>query len=403
VSSMQANPFPNAASLEAGAAAEPPMSILPLSLWDEPKVMDARETANSPNLLGLHIDDLLRQVGERRASDLHLSEGLPPMIRVDGRLVRLEYDCLTPADIQRFVYDVLTNDQIQQFEKTRELDFSYGLANVGRFRFNVYRQRGSIGAAMRSISTRIPTIEELRLPPGLRELTRRPSGLILITGATGAGKSTTLAAMINVINQERECHVLTIEDPIEYVHQHARAMINQRELGADTLSFGSALRAVLREDPDVVLVGEMRDLETIAAALTLAETGHLVFATLHTRNAPQTIDRIVDVFPPHQQDQIKVQLANALEAVVAQQLLPRAGGGRVAAQEIMIATTAVRNLIREGKTAQLYSCIETGTQQGMLTMDRALVDLYRAGIVPKEVAASASLDRDNFERLLRTR
>jgi twitching motility protein PilT len=372
-------------------------------MWDQPKVRDARETAESPNLLGLHIDDLLRQVGERRASDLHLSEGLPPMIRVDGRLVRLEYDCLTAADIQRLVYDVLTNDQIQQFEKTRELDFSYGLPNVGRFRFNVYRQRGSIGAAMRSISTRIPTIEELRLPPGLRDLTRRPSGLILITGATGAGKSTTLAAMINVVNQERECHVLTIEDPIEYVHQHARAMINQRELGADTMSFGSALRAVLREDPDVVLVGEMRDLETIAAALTLAETGHLVFATLHTRNAPQTIDRIVDVFPPHQQDQIKVQLANALEAVVAQQLLPRMGGGRVAALEIMIATSAVRNLIREGKTAQLYSCIETGHQQGMLTMDRALVDLYRAGIVGKEVAASASLDRDNFERLLRTR
>ena len=351
----------------------------------------------------LHIDDLLIETAKRNASDLHLSERLPPVIRVDGKLMRLNYEPLGNQDIQRLVYDILTNQQIQWFEKVRELDFSYGIAGVGRFRFNVYRQRGSIGAAMRAIPTKIPTMEELRLPALLRELTRRPSGLVLVTGATGAGKSTTLAAMIDTINSERDCHILSIEDPIEYLHSHRRAMINQRELGQDTNSFENALGAVLREDPDVILVGELRDLETISSAITLAETGHLVFATLHTRNAPQTIDRIVDVFPPHQQDQIKVQLANSLEAVLAQMLLPRLGGGRIASMEIMIANSAVRALIREGKTAQLYSCIETGAQFGMQTMDRCLVDLYRMGLITQETASNASLDRDNFQRLLKTR
>jgi twitching motility protein PilT len=373
------------------------------ALGADPAAFVKRAPGEGPTVFGLHIDDLLRLAAERKASDLHLSEGLPPVIRVDGHLVKLEFAPLVSAEIQRLIYDVLTNPQIQTFEKTHELDFSYGLADVGRFRFNVYRQRGAIGAAMRSIPTRIPTIEELRLPPSLRDLTRKPSGLVLVTGATGAGKSTTLASMLHVINQERDCHIMTIEDPIEYVHTHGRAMVNQRELGSDTATFQAALRAVLREDPDVILVGEMRDLETITAAITLAETGHLVFATLHTRNAPQTIDRIVDVFPAHQQDQIKVQLANSLEAVLAQMLLPRLGGGRTAAVEIMIANSAVRNLIREGKTAQLYSCIETGAQMGMQTMDRALVDLYRMGIISQEIAAAASLDRDNFQRLLRTR
>jgi twitching motility protein PilT len=373
------------------------------ALGADPAAFVQRAPGEGATVFGLHIDDLLRLAAERKASDLHLSEGLPPMIRVDGHLVKLEFAPLVSAEIQRLIYDVLTNHQIQAFEQTHELDFSYGLADIGRFRFNVYRQRGAIGAAMRAIPTRIPTIEELRLPPILRDLTRKPSGLVLVTGATGAGKSTTLAAMIHVINQERDCHIMTIEDPIEYVHNHGRAMVNQRELGSDTSTFQAALRAVLREDPDVILVGEMRDLETISAAITLAETGHLVFATLHTRNAPQTIDRIVDVFPPHQQDQIKVQLANSLEAVLAQQLLPRLGGGRIASVELMIANSAVRNLIREGKTAQLYSCIETGAQMGMQTMDRALVDLYRMGIISQEIAAAASLDRDNFQRLLRTR
>jgi twitching motility protein PilT len=375
--------------------------------WDRPwgagqAAPDGTVGAGALPIADVHIDDLLVEAAQRGASDLHLTEKLPPVIRIDGRLLRLNYVPLTGQDIQRLIYDILTNQQIQWFEKVRELDFSYGLDGVGRFRFNVYRQRGGIGAAMRAIPTKIPTLEDLRLPTLLRELTRRPSGLILVTGATGAGKSTTQAAMIGIINQERDCHVMTIEDPIEYLHTHGRAMINQRELGQDTNSFENALRAILREDPDVILVGEMRDLETISSAITLAETGHLVFATLHTRNAPQTIDRIVDVFPAYQQDQIKVQLANALEAVIAQQLLPRAGGGRIPAVEIMLASSAVKNLIREGRTDQLYSCIETGGNMGMQTMDRALVQLVRTGTITLEVGKASSLDPDNFMRLLKS-
>ncbi|MCS6830522.1 MAG: type IV pilus twitching motility protein PilT, partial [bacterium] len=294
--------------------------------------------AEAVSIDDIHVDDLLRMTVEKGGSDLHLSAGLPPMVRVDGRLHPLPFEPLNPRDIQRLVYDILTGDQIQKFEKTKELDFSYGVKDVGRFRFNVYRQRGSVGCAMRAIPSAIPSLEQLRLPAILRDLTRRHSGLILVTGPTGSGKSTTIASMIDVINSERNCHIMTIEDPIEYLHSHKNCMVNQRELGTDTDSFHNALRAVLREDPDVILVGEMRDLETIRAALTLAETGHLVFATLHTRNAPQTIDRVVDVFPPEQQEQIRIQLANTLESVIAQQLLPMLGGGRVAAVEIMIAT-----------------------------------------------------------------
>lgn len=359
-------------------------------------------SAGALRLAEVHIDELLVEATQRSASDLHLSEGLPPTIRLDGRLQRLNYEILRGQDIQRLVYEILTDQQIQWFEKVRELDFSYGIAEVGRFRFNVYRQRGSIGAAMRAIPTTIPTLEELKLPILLRELTRRPSGLVLVTGPTGAGKSTTLASMIDIINRERDCHIMTVEDPIEYLHAHRRAMVNQRELGQDTNSYDNALRAVLREDPDVILVGEMRDLETISAAITMAETGHLVFATLHTRNAPQTMDRIIDVFPAHQQDQIKVQLANALEAVVAQQLLPRVGGGRVPAVEIMLATSAVRNLIREGRSDQLSSVIETGAQVGMQTLDRSLVQLVRMGAITLQTARAATLDPDNFDRLLKS-
>lgn len=351
----------------------------------------------------VHIDDLLRMTVEKGASDLHLSAALPPMVRVDGRLYPLPFEPLNPRDIQRLVYDVLTGEQIQKFEKTKELDFSYGVKDVGRFRFNVYRQRGSVGCAMRAIPSAIPSLEQLRLPAILRELTRRHSGLILVTGPTGSGKSTTIASMIDVINSERNCHIMTIEDPIEYLHTHKNSMINQRELGTDTDSFHNALRAVLREDPDVILVGEMRDLETIRAALTLAETGHLVFATLHTRNAPQTIDRVVDVFPPEQQEQIRIQLANTLESVIAQQLLPMLGGGRVAAVEIMIATPAIRNLIREGKVHQIYSIMETSAQQGMQTMDRALADLHLNGLVSFEEAVLRCIDRENFMRFIQAR
>jgi twitching motility protein PilT len=378
------------------------IAVNPTPRWSDEEVERPVVAAPQRPVVELHIDDLLIEAVERGASDLHLTEGLPPMIRQHGRLVRTNYEPLKSQDVQRLVYDVLTDHQIQWFEKVRELDFSYGISGVGRFRFNVYRQRGSIGAAMRAIPTRIPQLDELRLPPLLREMTRRPSGLILVTGATGAGKSTTLASMVDIINQERDCHVMSIEDPIEYLHTHRKAMVNQRELGQDTNSFENALRAVLREDPDVILIGELRDLETISAAITMAETGHLVFATLHTRNAPQTIDRLVDVFPPYQQDQIKVQLANALEAVIAQQLLPKIGGGRVPVVEIMIANAAVKNLIREGRSEQLPSCIETGAQLGMQTMDRALVNAVRMGHITMETARTASLDPDNLVRLMKS-
>jgi len=348
----------------------------------------------------VHLDELLRETVERGASDLHITVGLPPVIRVDGSLEYLDYQPLSPTQTQRIVYDILNNDQVQHFESVHELDFSYGVKGIGRFRVNVYRQRGSVGAALRAIPDRIPTFEQLGLPSILRDLSRKHSGLILVTGPTGSGKSTTIACMIDTINSERPVHIMTMEYPIEYLHRHKKGMVNQRELGQDTDSFANALRAVLREDPDVILIGEMRDLETIAAALTLAETGHLVFGTLHTRNAPQTIDRVIDVFPPHQQDQIRVQLSNTLEAVIAQQLLPRIGGGRVAALEILVATAAVRNLIREGKSHQIYSAIETGAQFGMQTMDKTLADLHRNGMITLEDAQARSIDIENLQRFL---
>ena len=331
-------------------------------------------TINLIDIKDMHIDELLRMTGQLKGSDLHITVGLPPMVRQDGRVIPLPCEVVDERLAQRLIYDVLNEEQIEKYERTKELDFSYGVKGLGRYRFNVYRQRACVGAAMRVIPHIIPTLESLRLPPVLRELTHRHSGLILVTGPTGSGKSTTIAAMIDVINSEREVHIMTIEDPVEYLHAHKRSMVNQRELGADTLSFNNALRAVLREDPDVILVGEMRDLETVSAAITLAETGHLVFGTLHTRSASATIDRVVDVFPSHQQDQIRTQLSTSLESVVAQQLLPKIGGGRVAAIEVMIATSAVRNLIREGKTFQINSVIETGAQFGMQAMDRVLAD-----------------------------
>jgi len=373
------------------------------SLLDAPSPADARmlENGQTLSLDDVHIDELLRMTVQCGASDLHLTIGLPPMIRKDGKLVPLPYDRAVDRDIQRIVYDILNNHQIETFERVHELDFSYGVKGIGRFRFNVYKQRSSVGCAMRVIPNNVPTMEQLKLPPILRELTRKHSGLVLVTGPTGSGKSTTIASMIDIINTERECHILTIEDPIEYLHQHKKSMVNQRELGTDTDTFYNALRASLREDPDVILVGEMRDLETISAAITLAETGHLVFATLHTRSAPATIDRIVDVFPSHQQEQIRIQLSTSIEAVVAQQLLPKLGGGRISAIEVMIATSALRNLIREGKTYQIYSVIETGQQYGMQTMDRMLAELHRGGQVSFEEAVTRSIDRENFLRLVK--
>jgi len=352
-------------------------------------------------LADIHIDELLRLTVQSGASDLHLSVGRPPMVRKDGKLVPLPFEIAQERDTQRIVFDILNNSQIEKFERTHELDFSYGVKGVGRFRFNVYRQRSSVGCAMRVIPNVVPSMEQLKLPAVMRSFTQKHSGLVLVTGPTGSGKSTTIASLIDIINSEREAHILTIEDPIEYLHNHKKSMVNQRELGTDTDSFTNALRASLREDPDVILVGEMRDLETISAAITLAETGHLVFATLHTRSAPATIDRIVDVFPAHQQEQIRVQLSTSIEAVVSQQLLPKIGGGRVAAIEIMVATSALRNLIREGKSYQIYSVIETGHQYGMQAMDRVLADLHRSGQVTFEEAATRAVDRENFQRLVK--
>ncbi len=349
----------------------------------------------------VHIDELLRLTVESGASDLHLSVGLPPMVRKDGKLVPLPFEKADERATQRIIFDILNETQITKFERTHELDFSHGVKGAGRFRFNVYRQRSSVGGAMRVIPNVVPSMEQLKLPQVCRSFTQKHSGLVLVTGPTGSGKSTTIASMIDIINAEREAHILTIEDPIEYLHNHKKSMVNQRELGTDTDSFTNALRASLREDPDVILVGEMRDLETIAAAITLAETGHLVFATLHTRSAPATIDRIVDVFPAHQQEQIRIQLSTSIEAVVAQQLVPKIGGGRVAAIEIMVATSALRNLIREGKSYQIYSVIETGHQYGMQAMDRVLADLHRNGTVTFDEAASRAIDRENFQRLVK--
>ncbi len=353
------------------------------------------------DLADMHIDELLRLTVESGASDLHISVGLPPMVRKDGKLVPLPFEKADERSTQRIIFDILNNTQIEKFERTHELDFSHGVKGVGRFRFNVYRQRSSVGGAMRVIPNVVPSMEQLKLPAVCRSFTQKHSGLVLVTGPTGSGKSTTIASLIDIINSEREAHILTIEDPIEYLHSHKKSMVNQRELGTDTDSFTNALRASLREDPDVILVGEMRDLETIAAAITLAETGHLVFATLHTRSAPATIDRIVDVFPAHQQEQIRIQLSTSIEAVVAQQLLPKIGGGRVAAIEIMVATSALRNLIREGKSYQIYSVIETGHQYGMQAMDRVLADLHKSGTVTFDEAATRAIDRENFQRLVK--
>jgi len=340
-------------------------------------------------------------VVEKGGSDLHLCVGVPPIIRIDGQLTPTPFDRVTPQDSQRMVYDILTDEQIQRFESSLELDCSYSLAKISRFRVNVYKDKGTIASAFRVIPTRIPTLEELNLPRVLADMTKKHRGLILVTGPTGSGKSTTLAAMINQINQERSAHIITMEDPIEYLHQHGRSIINQRELGMDTKAFLNALRASLREDPDVILVGELRDLDTISMAVTCAETGHLVFGTLHTNNAAQTVDRMVDVFPPGQQEQIRFQLSNNLEAVMCQQLIPKAGGpGRICAMEIMIATPAIRNLIREAKAHQITSMIQTSGNIGMQTMDQCLRDLYMKGVISREMAVGRAMNRVDLENMI---
>jgi len=349
----------------------------------------------------VHLDELLEIVVENGASDLHLAVGLPPIMRIDGELKLTRYEILTAPVAQRMVYDILADDQIQRYETELELDCSYAMRKIARFRVNVYRDRGNVAAAFRLIPTRIPTIQDLGLPPVVEDLALRPRGLLLVTGPTGSGKSTTLAAMVHQINSERSEHIVTIEDPIEYLHSHKKSVINQRELGEDTHSFHAALRSVLREDPDVILVGEMRDLETIALAITCAETGHLVMATLHTNNAAESVDRMIDVFPPAQQEQVRVQLSNNVVAILSQQLLPRAGQpGRVAAVEVMVATSAVRNLIRENKAHQMHSIIQTSAAAGMQSMDQALRDLQKQGLITYEVAMRRSHNPAELEKLI---
>jgi twitching motility protein PilT len=353
----------------------------------------------------LMIEDLMEEVIERGGSDLHLSAGLPPYIRISGKLTPTEHEPMSAESCQRLIFSMLNNTQRKQLEQTWELDCSYGVKGLARFRVNVYKDRGTYAACLRALSSKIPSMETLGLPNIVRELSEKPRGLILVTGPTGSGKSTTLASMINNINLTRPEHILTVEDPIEFVYEPIKSLIHQRQIGEDTKSFANALRAALREDPDVILVGEMRDLETISLAISAAETGHLVFGTLHTSSASQTVDRMIDVFPPEQQQQIRVQLSGSLVAVLSQTLVPKANPkpgefGRIMAQEIMVITPAIANMIREGKTPQIYGAIQTGGKLAMQTLEKVLSDLYKAGTISFEAAMSKTSRPDELQRLI---
>src|SRR4051794_21908144 len=340
---------------------------------------------------------------ELGASDLHITAAAPPMVRLRWRLQPLDYPKLSPQDTREIVYSILPEEQRKRLENDWQIDFSYTIPGRARFRVNAFYQRATVGAAFRLIPTRMPKLSDLGVPAVLKEFTKKPRGFVLVTGPTGSGKSTTLAAMLDLINDTRQEHILTIEDPIEFLHKHKKCIVNQRELGADAQSFGLGLKAALRQDPDVILVGEMRDLETISTALTAAETGHLVFATLHTQDTAQTVDRIVDVFPPEQQQQVRVQLSVALQGIVTQQLLPTAdGNGRTVAVEVLVPTPAVRNLIREGKTHQIYSALQTGGSHGMQTMDASLVQLVREQKISRELAEARSSAPEELRRLMGT-
>lgn len=344
----------------------------------------------------MDVTQLLAFGVEQGASDCHLSAGEPPMLRVHGDLKKLDHPSLSQEEVHNLVFDVMNDSQRKKFEETRECDFSFELGEIARFRVNVFMQRKGEAAVFRTIPTEIITLEKLGMPPILQQLCEREKGLVLVTGPTGSGKSTTLAAMIDYLNNAFEGHILTVEDPIEFVHASKKCLVNQRELGPHTHSFANALRAALREDPDIILVGELRDLDTIQLALTAAETGHLVFATLHTSSAPKTVDRIIDVFPPTQQAQVRAQFAESIEAVITQTLLKKKGGGRVAALEIMVGTTAVRNLIREGKIHQIPGTMQVSKKDGMQTMDMALLDIVARGLVTKDEAQSRSLNSNLF-------
>ncbi len=350
----------------------------------------------------LKIELLLEQVIRADASDLHLQVGLAPMLRVDGSLRPVpDTPVLTPDDVEKLVFSILDDDQKEILIKDKEVDFSFSFGNYGRFRVNAFHERGNVAAALRLIPSKIRTLEDLQMPKVLSKFTEFPRGLVLVTGPTGSGKSTTLAAMVDKINTERACHIVTIEDPIEYAHNSKKSIVVQREIHYDTYSFAAALRSSLRQDPDVVLIGEMRDLETISAAVTIAETGHLVLATLHTNNAAQSIDRMIDVFPPHQQQQIRVQISGMLQGICSQRLVPGIGGGRVVATEILVATGAVRNIIREGKTHQLDAVIQTGAEHGMQSMDHTLVALIQQGKITYDEAKNFAVDLQELERLMR--
>ena len=353
----------------------------------------------------MDLAELLNHAVQHGASDLHLTASRPPMVRINGQLIPSGFDTeLGPDDTKTLIYSILTDDQKAKFEEEHELDFSIGIPGLSRFRVNVFMQRGCVSGVFRTIGENIPSCDDLGLTETVQQLALLPRGLVLLTGPTGCGKSTTLAAMINLVNQNQDGHIITIEDPIELLHPHIRSTINQRELGSDTYSFPRALKAVLREDPNVILVGEMRDLETIAAALTLAETGHLVLSTLHTQDAAQTVDRIIDVFPPYQQEQIRVMLASTLKGVVSQVLLPKINGqGRVAAREILVVTPAISALIREGKTHQIYSAIQTGANHGMCTMEKSLAELHQAGLITEEDALSKANHPQELRSLITPR
>lgn len=344
------------------------------------------------------IEEILMAAKRNKASDVHITVGIPPKMRVNGKLLTMEGSRLLPDDTAQMAYGIMNEQQKSRFEEKGEVDMSFAIAGEGRYRVNIFKQRGSVAMSFRLVDTVVPSPEVLGVPESVINLYQKKRGLILVTGPTGSGKSTTLAAIIDKINNSRDAHVITLEDPIEYLHQHKMSMVNQREIGLDTQSYANALRAALREDPDVILVGEMRDFETISVAITAAETGHLVLSTLHTIGAASTVDRVIDVFPPHQQQQIRVQLANVLEAVISQQLIPVIGGkGRVAAFEVMHTTSAVRNLIREGKTHQLTSVMQTNRKLGMVTMDDALVQLFRDYKIDREMAIQFAQDMESIK------
>jgi twitching motility protein PilT len=351
----------------------------------------------------LNVNELLKSAFEKKASDIHITVGSAPLFRINGSLVPFGDNIVKPVDSEALIKEVMNGPQFDMLTMNGEIDFSYSIPGVSRFRINAYKQRGCFGMALRIIPTSIPSLQQLGLPSVIGEFSKKTKGLVLVTGPTGSGKSTTLAALIDKINKERPCHILTLEDPIEYLHKHNKSMVNQREIGHDSRNYANALRAALRQDPDVILVGEMRDLETISTALTAAETGHLVLSTVHTVGAVKTMDRVIDVFPPHQQQQIRIQLASVLQGVVSQQLLPlKDNSGRVAAIEVMTATPAIRNLVREGKTHQIMSLVQTGAKYGMQSMDYALAELYKKGLISREDAVNYCVDFETLSQLMLT-